>query len=124
MTQVLELAFNQQDSSLGITVLHDLGAFPQWTMDACLTSHQLPSVTAADSAIIGLSNNSIQAFSCARDGQGAAQQLWTAACTEELLLYSMAIHMANTVPESPVQTLKLAQLPNYNPCSTTDVSRA
>ena len=100
--QVLELVIDQQDSSLRITVLHDLGAFPQWTMDARIVSQQPPGIAGAACAIIGLSNNTICAFCCGRAepgaGQSPAQHYWTASCREELLLYSMALRMADTVP--------------------------
>ena len=110
--QVLELVIDRQDSSLRITVLHDLGTFPQWTMDARTALHQPPGVTTTTAAIIGLSDNSIGAFSCARDGQAAARQLWTAGCTEELLLYSMALHVAGeTVFCTPSSTSSVFQVP-------------
>ena len=103
--QVLQLLLDQQDSSLRITVLHDLGTFPQWTMDACITSHRLPGFTGTKRAVIGLSNNSVRAFSCGQTGQGArqlaAELFWAAACTEELLLYSMALHVPERVGQYP-----------------------
>lgn len=80
--------------SLSFAQLQDLSSFPQWTLDAHIISRQPESDALA---LIGLSNNSLAAFRCPSEAgrlasKQAPQPLWTASCSEELLLYSIALH--------------------------------
>ena len=74
-------------------MLQDLGSFPHWTLDAhifCAAAGEPPC------AVIGLSNNSIRVFRAHAAG-GALQACWAARCSQELLLYSLALHVVQTV---------------------------
>jgi hypothetical protein len=100
--QVLSVAHAQDTSCLSIIEQQDLGSFPHWTMDARIIC---PRAAEAPCAIVGLSDDSFSAFSLHAAGASSGRQLqpfWTARCTQQLLLYSQALHVQHKVPLQPL----------------------